>query len=82
MYIQLAQISFSSKYYVKLFNLHKISTVAHTYYVNISYVHETIIVLKEIRARQIVVLKEIRAIHIMKYFHASEIHMDPFEKSC
>ena len=53
------------------------------------YVHVRIVVLKEIRGRQIVVLMEIRAIQIVlylsmqvKYFRASQINMDPFEKLC
>ena len=46
-------------------------------------------VLKEIHARKIVVLREICAIQIVlylsvqvKYFRASQINMDLFEKSC
>jgi len=76
-------------YYVKLFSLHEIPSVAHTMYIEVKYVREKIVVLKEIRARQIVVLIEIRAIQIVlylsvqvKYFCASQINMDLFEKSC
>ena len=56
---------------------------------HIGHAHGKIVVLKEICSRQIVVLKEIRAIQIVlylrvqvKYFRASQINMDPFEKSC
>ena len=56
----------------------------------VGYVHGTIVVLKEICARQILVaLKDIRAIQIvlylsmqLKYFRASQINMDSLEKSC
>ena len=48
-----------------------------------------IVALEEIRARQIVVLEEIRARQIVlylsvqvKHFRASQINMDPFDKSC
>ena len=75
--IQIARNSFSSKYYV------------HIGYVHIGYVHGTILVLKEIHARQVVVLKEIRNLQIVlylsvqvKYFRASQKNRDPFETSC
>lgn len=66
MHILLARISFSSTYHVKLFSLHEIPSVAHTMYI---YVHGTIVVRKEICARQMVVLKEIGTI----FERASEI---------
>ena len=63
--------------------------MSHTYYAYIGYVHGTIVVLKEIRARQIVGLKEIHAIQIIlylsvqvKFFCGSKMNMDPFEKLC